>query len=119
MKEKWIKVALVQPKLIEDNNKNIERVENLIRKAAEDRPDVVILPERWWFINPFAGEVKEKIQEERGAQYQYAKQWAKELSINIVAGSIWEWRKGFEKPYITSYFFDNNGKEVGRQDKIQ
>ena len=119
MKEKRIKVALVQPKVCPDDNENLDHVYSLVKKASQQKPDIICLPERWFFINPYEANVRAEIQDERGIQYQNVKKWASEHQIPIISGAIWEWRNGYDKPFVTSYFFYERGNEIGRQDKIQ
>lgn len=115
---KNINISLVQPLVSKDNDKNFRYVENLIEEACQQNPDIICLPERWFFLD-FVNQNPDQIfQSERGKQYQYVKQWAKEYNIPIISGGIWEKHKGYTRPFVTAYYFDSQGKEMFRQNKI-
>ncbi len=115
---KNVTVSLVQPLVSKDNNNNFEHVEKLIKEACQHNPDIICLPERWFFLDFENTPFLEIIQEERGMQYQYVKRWAKEYNVPIISGGIWEKHKGYERPFVTAYYFDSKGTEMFRQDKI-
>ena len=88
----------------------------LIRKTAEQSPDVIVLPETWntGFLpkkemEPLCDRDGCKTKKEIGGL-------AKELGINIVAGSVANIKNN--KIYNTAYVFDRNGNCVGEYDKI-
>ena len=60
----------------------------------------------------------QNFQKERGKDYSFVKELAKEHQLSILSGAIWENRNNQKKPSITCYFFNKDGEEVGRQDKI-
>ena len=80
-----------------------------------------MLPERWRYIQQDEGKVR-AVQNERGKDYQFIKNLAELYNVNIIFGGIWEQRNensdDKSKPYITAYFIDENGNEIGRQDKL-
>lgn len=114
---KKIKVALIQCEVFADKNKMNLNIENLIRKAAEFNPDILLLPERWRSIPD--ENINSAIEDERGEDYKFIKDLSRDYSLSIVSGGIWEIRKDtqLKKPFITSYYFEN-GEEIGRQDKL-
>ena len=73
------------------------------------------MPERWV---PFSKDFTQNLQKQRGSDYHFIKTLAKDYNIKILSGAIWEKRNNSKKPMITCYYFDNNGEEIGRQDKI-
>ncbi len=96
-------------------DENFARAEELIRLAARNRPDVVVLPETWntgFFPRENLYEVSdcngERTKRQIGAL-------AAELSVNIVAGSVAN-RRG-DRVFNTSLVFDRNGKVVASYDK--
>lgn len=112
-----VKIACIQPEVFQENNKCYTEIEEIIKNffSKHNSCDIICLPERWI---PLMNEKKIYVQEERGKNYQFIKNLAKEYSVGIISGAIWEKREASIKPRITSYFFDDTGEEIGRQDKI-
>ncbi len=112
-----MRVACIQPQIFQDRNKCYLQIELLLRGFLEKNQncDIICLPERWvpYFRDPI-----KNLQKERGNDYSFIKNLAKEYNIKIISGAIWEKRNNLEKPTITCYFFDENGDEIGRQEKI-
>ena len=115
---KNINISLVQPLVSKDNDNNFKHVENLIEEACQLNPDIICLPERWYFLDFENLNPDQIFQSERGIQYQYVKQWAKEYSIPIISGGIWEKHEEYARPFVTAYYFDSHGKKMFRQNKI-
>lgn len=94
---------------------NFVRAELLIRRAAQRRPDVIVLPETW--NTGFApGKIDPALADEGGARTKaLCAALAKELSVNIVAGSVTNRRRG--GVYNTAYVFDRAGGCVAEYDK--
>lgn len=115
---KNINISLVQPLVSKDNDKNFKHVEDMVEEACQQNPDIICLPERWFFLD-FVNLKKDQLfQSERGNQYQSVKQWAKEYNVPIISGGIWEKHKAYTRPFVTAYYFDSHGKEMFRQNKI-
>lgn len=116
---KSIKISLLQCKISINHKKMSENITELVKNAVEQSPDIIVLPERWRPI-PERDNFYESIDIERGSDYSLIKNLSKEYSISIISGGIWEKRNGTEnhKPFITSYYFDDSGEEIGRQDKL-
>jgi predicted amidohydrolase len=112
-----LNVASIQPEIFQSKNKCYLEIENLLKKLLETHSncEIVCLPERWI---PYSREKSLNIQKERGQDYHFIQKLAGEYGINLISGGIWEKRQQFKKPFITSYFFDKKGDEIGRQDKI-
>lgn len=110
-------VACIQPRIFQERKKCYLQIESLLKRLLENNKncEMVCLPERWV---PFSRDPSKDIQEERGSDYCFIKDLAKEFKIKILSGAIWEKRTTLKRPVITCYFFDENGKEIGRQDKI-
>lgn len=96
-----------------------DRVKHLVSDAIKEQPDIVVLPERWRPI-PELNHISSALHEERGVDYKFIQEVAEEYSIPFISGGLWEVREidGKNQPFITAYFFDETGKEIGRQDKI-
>ncbi len=115
---KNINISLVQPLVSKDNDENFSHVEKLIKEACQTKPDIICLPERWFFLDFVNLNPDQIFQSERGKQYQYVKQWAKEYNVPIISGGIWEKHKDYPRPFVSAYYFDSQGKEMFRQNKI-
>ena len=93
---------------------NFSRAERVIRQAALEQPDVIVLPETW-----NTGFFPENVAELADRDGQRTKavigELAKELSVNIVAGSVANVREG--KVYNTSFVFDRDGTCIASYDK--
>ena len=112
-----MKIACIQPKIHQNINNCYSEIENLLKRLIDkvSKIDIICLPERWV---PLLNDISQNIQKERGENYSFIKTLAGEYNINIISGAIWEKRKNSKKPRITSYFINEKGEEVGRQDKI-
>lgn len=95
---------------------NFSRAEVLLRQAVgSEHPDTVVLPETW-NTGFFPSEGLAQYADENGAQTKSAfSALAKELNVNIVAGSVAN-RKA-NGIYNTAYVFDRTGKCVAEYDK--
>jgi nitrilase len=112
-----MKVACIQPQIFQNRNQCYQEIEKILKRLIEKhtKNQIICLPERWV---PFSKNLIKNLQEERGDDYLFVKNLAKKYNTHIISGAIWENRNNSEKPAITSYFFDDNGEELGRQDKI-
>ncbi|MHA1845955.1 MAG: carbon-nitrogen hydrolase family protein [Promethearchaeota archaeon] len=112
-----INVACIQPKINSDRDKCYSEIEYLLERLLKEfnSCEIACLPERWV---PFQPEFSENFQEERGQDYEFIKELAREHEINILTGAIWEKRASHKKPWITCYFINDKGVEIGRQDKL-
>ncbi|MFW9941670.1 MAG: carbon-nitrogen hydrolase family protein [Candidatus Thorarchaeota archaeon] len=112
-----MRVACIQPQIFKDRNKCYVQIETLLKGLLEknEKCDIVCLPERWV---PYYRDPDKNFQKERGNDYFFIKNLAKEYDIKILSGAIWEKRNTIKKPTITCYFFDEHGDEIGRQEKI-
>ncbi|MHA1619655.1 MAG: carbon-nitrogen hydrolase family protein [Promethearchaeota archaeon] len=113
---KHVQVSLIQPYVHAKNEDNFAHMESYIESAAQHNPDMICLPERWFYLD-FTKTPQEYIQSPKGHQYQYVKQWSKEYNTSVISGGIWEYHKGIEQPFVSSYYF-RNGQELFHQDKI-
>lgn len=96
--------------------RNFPHAEELIRRAVKtERPDVVVLPETW--NTGFApGQIDPALADEDGERTRSTfSALAKELGVNIVAGSVANRRGG--KLYNTAYVFDRAGDCLAVYDK--
>ena len=94
---------------------NHVRAEALIRKAARQKPDVILLPELW--NTGFAPKkIDSNLADRDGARTktQFGR-LARELRVNIVAGSVLTQKGGAR--YNTAYVFDRAGDCIAEYDK--
>jgi len=112
-----MKIACIQPEISSKRAVCYSEIERLLNELLTnvDKCSVVCLPERWV---PFSDDLPKNLQKERGQDYQFVRNLSKEYGINFISGAIWEKRDLLKKPCITSYFFSEDGEEIGRQDKI-
>ncbi len=110
-----MRIACLQPRFFQDRDKCYSEIENNLKKLLNQfDANIVCLPERWV---PLLNNIPLNFQKERGDDYNFIKDLAKEYNINILSGGIWEKRNNL-KPSITCYYFNKKGEEIGRQDKI-
>ena len=94
---------------------NFARAEELIREAAKSQPDMILLPELW--NTGFApGRIDPVQADEDGARTKaLCGGLAKELGVNIVAGSVLA-KKG-DALFNTAYVFNRLGDCIAEYDK--
>jgi predicted amidohydrolase len=110
-------VGLIQPQLVADNRQNVHHIESLIEQAMSLNPQILCLPERWYYVDYTNRNLDTNLQNSHGEQYQLVQSWAKKYHIAIISGGIWESRKP-DKPKICCYYFNSQGKECFSQEKI-
>lgn len=96
---------------------NFSHSQDLIRKAvASEKPDVVVLPEAW-NTGFFPKENLKDLCDKDGVRTKETMgALAKELNVNIVAGSISNIKD--DKPFNTSFVFDRSGECLAEYDKV-
>ena len=111
-----VKICCVQMDVCAaEPEQNFARAESLIRQAAKSQPDVILLPELW--NTGFAPKAIDPAQADAdGARTKaLCGSLAKELGINIVAGSVLA-KKG-DALLNTAYVFNRLGDCVAEYDK--
>lgn len=111
-----MKVALIQMDVVLGQPKvNLIKAEELIRKAAYENPDVILLPEMW--NTGYDLERIFDIADHQGFPNALKiGKLAEELGINNIAGSVAD-RKG-NKVYNTAYVFNRAGNKVVDYSKV-
>lgn len=111
-----MKVSMIQmDMLLGDPAYNFSHAEELVRKAAKEKPDVITLPETW-NVGFFPKENLAALADQNGENVK--KQFsslAKEYNVNIIAGSVANCKDN--KVYNTSYTFDRQGICIASYDK--
>ena len=110
-----LKLGQVQLMVGRDKAENLRRACALIRRAAEQGAQLVMLPEM--FCCPYENEMFRPNSEEQGGPAQQAlSALSRELGIWIVGGTIPE-REG-KRLYNTCYVYDDQGRQAARHRKI-
>ncbi|MDO4487968.1 MAG: carbon-nitrogen family hydrolase [Eubacteriales bacterium] len=111
-----MKITCIQMDMIfEKPDENFEKAECLIRKAASEGPDVIVLPETWNTGFYPHGDIASLADENGERVCEMAGRLAKELKVNIIAGSVTE-KRGSDI-YNTAHVFNREGKEIASYDK--
>jgi deaminated glutathione amidase len=83
-----MRAAAVQLNSIDDLDRNLETADRLTRAAARDGAQLIVLPEKWPALGP-SDVVRSGAQTlEEGAAVQWARGAARELGVDLVAGSV-------------------------------
>jgi predicted amidohydrolase len=112
-----MRAAAVQLNSTDDRGRNLEVAERLVREAAADGAELVVLPEKWTLLagpdhlRAFAEPID-------GPTLTAAAGWAHELGITLVAGSVAERVEGREKLSNTSVMFGPEGEIAAIYRKI-
>ena len=113
-----MRAAAVQLNARADKAANLEKADRLVRRAAADGASLVVLPEKWTAIG--TGDDLRAAAESIGSgeASAWATQTARELGIDLVAGSISEQVEGEEKLRNTSLHYGPDGELKGLYRKI-
>jgi deaminated glutathione amidase len=104
-----VRVAAVQLQSTEDMDRNLADADRLTRAAAEDGAELVVLPERL-DIRGNAADYAALAEPLDGRPVTWARETARELGIDIVAGSVAERREGHERVANTSVHVGADGE---------
>jgi deaminated glutathione amidase len=104
-----VRVAAVQLNSTADPSVNLASAERLTRAAAADGAKLIVLPEKWTAIG--SDEQQAAAAETLdGEALAWARQIARELQVDLVAGSFLERLEGHDKLANTSVHVDANGE---------
>jgi deaminated glutathione amidase len=112
-----MRAAAIQLNSTGDLARNLEAAERLVRDAAGDDADLVVLPEKWNVLGD-AEVLREGAEPLSGPTIAAASEWARGLGIHLVAGSIPERAEGAEKLFNTSVLIGPDGELRARYRKI-
>jgi predicted amidohydrolase len=104
-----VRAAVVQLNSTNDTDRNLATADKLVRAAAADGAGLVVLPEKWSAIGR-AEDVLAAAQPLDGPAIRWARGAARELGIDLVAGSIAERVAGREKLSNTSVHVGPDGE---------
>ncbi|MGC9516678.1 MAG: carbon-nitrogen hydrolase family protein [Methanomicrobiales archaeon] len=110
------KLAVCQNKVVDNKDENIETAVNMVRSAAENHSQIVVLPEM--FNCPYDNLKFIEYAEKRSNSktLQNIREVAKDCGIYVIAGSIPEILG--EKIYNSSFTFNSNGDIVAIHRKL-
>jgi deaminated glutathione amidase len=112
-----MRVATVQLTSTEDKDANLQRADELTRRAATTGAELVVLPEKWNVLgSPEA--VHEGAEPLDGPALTWARATARELGIDLVAGSIAERVEGSERGANTSVHIGPDGQDKAVYRKV-
>jgi predicted amidohydrolase len=86
-----VRAAAVQLTATADQDRNLETADRLVRACAQDGASLVVLPEKWSVLGT-ADDLRAGAQPLDGPALTWARAVARELQIDLVAGSIAERR---------------------------
>jgi len=104
-----VRVAAVQMNSTADRAANLAAAERLTRAAAADGAQLVVLPEKWTAMGTEA-DLRASAESLDGAALGWARAIARELGVELVAGSILERVPAREKLANTSVHVDSAGE---------
>jgi predicted amidohydrolase len=112
-----MRVAAVQLSSNPDRDRNLEAADRLTREAAAGGAELVVLPEKW----PLLGTPEQTAAGAEpldGAALSWARATARDLGIDLVAGSIAEHVDGAERGANTSVHIGPDGEDRALYRKI-
>ena len=112
-----MRAAAVQLNSTDDYERNLRVAEALVRDAAADGAELVVLPEKWTLLGP-PDSLRAAAEPLDGPALGAAADWARELGIHLVAGSFPERVEGEEKLFNTSVLIGPDGGTRGVYRKI-
>ena len=113
-----MRAAAIQLNSNADKSANLELAGRLVAAAAAAGAELVVLPEKWNLLGD-AEQIAAGAEDlDRGPSIAAARGWARELGINLVAGSVAERVEGEQRSFNTSFVFDREGELVALYRKI-
>jgi predicted amidohydrolase len=114
-----VRAAAVQLNSTEDKQRNLATADRLTRAAAADGAQLVLLPEKWTTLGTSEDYFNAaEALDTGGPALDWARSTARELGIDLVAGSISERREGRDKLGNTSIHFGPDGERKAIYRKI-
>jgi predicted amidohydrolase len=104
-----VRAAAVQLNANEDTDRNLERADRLVRDAAAQGAELVVLPEKWTVLGT-REHMAAGAQGLDGKAISWARATAAQLGIDLVAGSLFEHVQDAEKGFNTSVHVGPDGE---------
>jgi predicted amidohydrolase len=104
-----VRAGAVQLNSTEDTDRNLATADRLVREAAADGAELVVLPEKWSVLGT-AEQLDMGAEPLDGRSIEWARSVARELGIELVAGSIVERVPGRVKTSNTSVHIGPDGE---------
>ena len=104
-----MRAGAVQLNSTEDTDRNLETADRLVREAVARGAELVVLPEKWTVMGTGA-HMDAGAQPLDGTAIQWARSVARELGIDLVAGSMVERVEGRAKTANTSVHVGPDGE---------
>jgi deaminated glutathione amidase len=104
-----VRAGAVQLNSTEDTDRNLETADRLVREAAGRGAELVVLPEKWSVLGT-AEQMNAGAQPLDGPCIEWARRTARELGIDLIAGSILERVAGQRKGANTSVHVGPDGE---------
>jgi deaminated glutathione amidase len=104
-----VRAGAVQLNSTEDTDRNLETANRLVREAAAMGADLVVLPEKWTVLGT-PEQMNAGAESLDGRAMSWARTTARELGIDLLAGSIVELVEGQEKTANTSVHVGPDGE---------
>jgi deaminated glutathione amidase len=104
-----LRAAAVQLTATPDKARNLETADRLVRRAAADGARLVVLPEKWSVLG-HGEDLRAGAEPLDGPAVAWARAAARELGIDLVAGSVSERVEGEEKLRNTSLHIGPDGE---------
>jgi deaminated glutathione amidase len=112
-----MRAAAVQLNSTDEYDRNLEVAERLVRGAAAEGAELVVLPEKWTVLgSPEA--LRSCAEPLDGPALSAAAGWARELGIHLVAGSVPEVVPQWDRLANTSVMFGPDGRPLAVYRKI-
>lgn len=112
-----MRVAAAQLNSTADVDANTEAAERVVRAAAADGAELVVLPEKWSLLGD-TDTLHSLAEPLEGPVISAARSWARELGIHLVAGSVAERVPGRELLSNTSLLVDPDGEIAATYRKV-
>ncbi|MGZ4201687.1 MAG: carbon-nitrogen hydrolase family protein [Thermoleophilaceae bacterium] len=105
-----MRAAAVQLNSTDDKDRNLSTADRLTRAAAADGAELIVLPEKFNVLGTHDDYLAGAESLDGGPTVDWARDAARELGIDLVAGSIVEKREGRDKLGNTSVHFGPDGE---------
>jgi predicted amidohydrolase len=113
-----LRAAAVQLNSTQDRSRNLETAERLVRDAAGDGAQLILLPERFDMRGTPEDYERAGAPLEDNPVVEWTRDLARDLRVDLIAGSLSERREGHDKLYNTSVHAGPDGDLRGVYRKI-